>query len=42
MRAELREPAVGGLARRAVGEHDGVVLIHGEQALAAAGGAEHA
>ena len=40
--AELFEPAVGGFPRRALGEHDGIVLIHGEQALATTGRAEHA
>ena len=41
MLAELREPVVVRAVRLALGEHDGIVLIHREQALAAAGGAEH-
>ena len=41
MAAELLEPAVLRAARLALGEDQRVVLIHGEQAFAAAGRAEH-
>ena len=40
--AEPREPEVGGAARFAFGKNEGVVLVHGQQALAAAGRTEHA
>ena len=39
--AERREPAILGAVRFALGEHDGVVLVHREQAFAAPGRAEH-
>ena len=41
LRAERREPTILGAVRFTFGEHDGVVLVHREQALAAPGRAEH-
>ena len=41
MDAELLEPSIGRAAGLAGGEDQGIILVHGEQALTAAGRAEH-
>ena len=41
MRAEIGKPAIGGTVGFALGKNDRVVLVHGEKAFAATGGAKH-